>query len=162
MRRRRAARITLAAVAEAPTVTIVFLVFNRREELRASLREMLERSEYPSERVEVIVVDNASEDGSGEMVRREFPQVRLIERDENIGVSAWNDGFAQARGEFVLALDDDCYLPGDGLGRAVEAAERHGADLPIAAAIAQRFAQATEAGHGEEDMAATYRLSKPS
>jgi 3-hydroxyisobutyrate dehydrogenase len=43
-----------------------------------------------------------------------------------------------------------------------QAAERHGADLPIAAAIAARFAQATEAGHGEEDMAATYRLSKPS
>ena len=42
-----------------------------------------------------------------------------------------------------------------------EAAERHGADLPIARAIAERFAQATEAGHGEEDMAATYRLSKP-
>jgi 3-hydroxyisobutyrate dehydrogenase len=43
-----------------------------------------------------------------------------------------------------------------------EAAERHEADLPIAAAIAERFTQATEAGHGEEDMAATYRLSKPS
>ena len=42
-----------------------------------------------------------------------------------------------------------------------EAAERHGADLPIAAAIAERFTQATEAGHGDEDMAATYRLSKP-
>jgi 3-hydroxyisobutyrate dehydrogenase len=44
----------------------------------------------------------------------------------------------------------------------VEAAERHDADLPVAAAIAQRFAQAAEAGHGGEDMAATYRLSKPS
>jgi 3-hydroxyisobutyrate dehydrogenase len=43
-----------------------------------------------------------------------------------------------------------------------EAAERHGADLPVARAIAERFTQATEAGHGEEDMAATYRLSKPS
>jgi len=43
-----------------------------------------------------------------------------------------------------------------------EAAERHGADLPLARTIAERFAQATEAGHGEEDMAATYRLSKPS
>jgi 3-hydroxyisobutyrate dehydrogenase len=42
-----------------------------------------------------------------------------------------------------------------------EAAGRHGADLPIAAAIAERFTQATEAGHGDEDMAATYRLSKP-
>jgi 3-hydroxyisobutyrate dehydrogenase len=43
-----------------------------------------------------------------------------------------------------------------------QAAERHGADLPVAAAIADRFTRATEAGHGDEDMAATYRLSKPS
>ena len=41
-----------------------------------------------------------------------------------------------------------------------EAAERHGADLPMLRAIAERFAQATEAGHGDEDMAATYRLSR--
>ena len=40
------------------------------------------------------------------------------------------------------------------------AADRHGADLPLAAAIAERFAQATEAGHGDEGMAATYRLSR--
>jgi 3-hydroxyisobutyrate dehydrogenase len=43
-----------------------------------------------------------------------------------------------------------------------EAAERHGADLPVARAVAERFTQATDAGHGDEDMAATYRLSKPS
>jgi 3-hydroxyisobutyrate dehydrogenase len=43
-----------------------------------------------------------------------------------------------------------------------EAAERHGADLPLARAVAERFTQATDAGHGDEDMAATYRLSKPS
>src|SRR6266536_2439228 len=42
-----------------------------------------------------------------------------------------------------------------------EAAERHGADLPAAHAIAERFTQAADAGLGDEDMAATYRLSKP-
>jgi 3-hydroxyisobutyrate dehydrogenase len=42
-----------------------------------------------------------------------------------------------------------------------EAAQRHGADLPAARAIAERMTEATEAGHGEEDMAATYRLSRP-
>lgn len=112
-----------------PSVTIVFLVFNRREELRRSLREMLERSDYPADRVDVIVVDNASTDGSAAMVRDEFPAVRLVERAENIGVSAWNDGFALAQGDLVLALDDDCYLPADGLRRAVEAAREHAADL---------------------------------
>jgi 3-hydroxyisobutyrate dehydrogenase len=43
-----------------------------------------------------------------------------------------------------------------------EAADRHGADLPVAEAVAERFTKATDAGHGEDDMAATYRLSRPS
>jgi len=112
-----------------PSVTIVFLVFNRREELRTSLRQMLHESDYPADKVDVVVVDNASEDGSAEMVRDEFPQVRLIRREENVGVSGWNDGFAVARGDWVLALDDDCYLPRNGLRRAIAAARERSADL---------------------------------
>ena len=112
-----------------PTVTLVFLVYNRREELRTSLREMLSGSDYPRDRIDAIVVDNASEDGSADMVREEFPDVRVIRREVNCGVSAWNDGFAVAEGEWVLVLDDDCYLPGDGLRRAVRAAQEHDADL---------------------------------
>ena len=113
----------------APTVTLVFLVFNRREELRESLQRMLRESDYPADRVDAIVVDNGSTDGSGRMVRDEFPAVRLIELEENVGVSGWNAGFAVAQGEFVLVLDDDCYLPPDGLRRAVAAAEEHSADF---------------------------------
>ena len=60
------------------------------------------------------------------MVREEFPQVRLITRESNIGAPAWNDGFAIARGDHVLILDDDCYLPPDGLRQAFAAA---GVDL---------------------------------
>jgi len=112
-----------------PTVTIVFLVFNRREELRTSLHEMLSRIDYPADLVDVVVVDNASTDGSAAMVRETFPDVTLVERSSNAGVSGWNDGFAVARGDYVLALDDDCYIPGDGLRRAVEAAEARDADL---------------------------------
>jgi GT2 family glycosyltransferase len=111
-----------------PSVTIVFLVYNRCEELRTSLREMLFESDYDGE-IDVIVVDNASTDDSSAMVAKEFPQVRLIRRELNCGVSGWNDGFAEARGDWVLALDDDCYLPGDGLTRAVDAANERGADL---------------------------------
>jgi|tagenome__1003787_1003787.scaffolds.fasta_scaffold20988390_2 GT2 family glycosyltransferase len=112
-----------------PTVTIVFLVYNRREELRISLERMLGDSNYPGDRVDVIVVDNASDDGAAEMVRAEFPDVRLIRREVNVGVSGFNDGFAAARGDYVLALDDDCYLPPDGLSRAVALAEDNAADL---------------------------------
>ena len=94
-------------------MTIVFLVYNRCEELRTSLQKMLEESDYDRSLVDVIVVDNASTDGSSEMVRREFPQVRLIRREENCGVAGWNDGFEVATGDLVLVLDDDCYLPPD-------------------------------------------------
>jgi GT2 family glycosyltransferase len=63
------------------------------------------------------------------MVREEFPQVRLLTHENNVGVSGFNLGFAAAEGDWVLALDDDCYLPPDGLRKAVAAAEEHSADL---------------------------------
>lgn len=116
-------------IADWPSVTIVFLVYNRNDELRESLGRMLRESDYHPDRVDVIVVDNGSSDGSADMVRAEFPQVQLIARDRNGGVSAINDGFALARGDYVLALDDDCYLPPDGLRRAVAAAQEYDADL---------------------------------
>jgi GT2 family glycosyltransferase len=112
-----------------PSVTLVFLAYNRREKLAESLRRMTVDSDYDSELVDTIVVDNASTDGTAEMVRERFPGVRLIVRSENVGVSGWNDGFAQARGDWVLALDDDCYLPPDGLRLALAAARDHEADL---------------------------------
>jgi len=113
----------------APTVTIVVLAYNRREDLRHSLKTMLETLDYDRDRLDFIVVDNASVDGTAEMVRSEFPVVRLIVRPVNNGVSGWNDGFAVATGDYVLALDDDCQLPGDRLRRAVTECVREQADL---------------------------------
>ena len=112
-----------------PSVSIVFLVYNRAAELRESLERMTRESDYPAELVDVIVVDNASQDGASDMVRAEFPDVQLITREVNCGISGWNDGFAVARGDYVLALDDDCYLPPDGLRRGIDGAREHGADL---------------------------------
>jgi GT2 family glycosyltransferase len=111
-----------------PSVSIVFLVYNRCDELRESLCRMLS-SDYDPERLEVIVVDNASTDGSSAMVASEFPEVHLIVRSKNVGVSGFNDGFAAARCDYVLALDDDCYMQKDGLRRAITAAEAANADL---------------------------------
>jgi GT2 family glycosyltransferase len=63
------------------------------------------------------------------MLREQFPAVQLIRREENTGVSGWNDGLEAATGEWVLLLDDDCYLPPDGLRRAVAGAQEHDADF---------------------------------
>jgi len=93
-----------------PLVTVNILSFNRRDELRNTLTKVYEQ-DYKN--IEVIVVDNASEDGSPEMVEEEFPDVILIKLDKNIGIAGWNQGFEIAKGEYVLVLDDDAY-PAEG------------------------------------------------
>ncbi len=112
-----------------PTITVVFLAYNRREHLRHSLTKTLRELDYDAEHLNVVVVDNASTDGTSAMLERDFPGVRVVQRASNSGVSGWNDGFAVATGEYVLALDDDCHLPRDGLYQAVAQARRHRADL---------------------------------
>lgn len=117
------------AGSEAPLVTVAILAFNRREELAVNLTKLFTALDHPLDRLEVIVVDNASTDGTAEMVRERFPAVQLIVTAQNEGVVGWNRAFAAGRGDWFLVLDDDCYLDGDGLTRALAAAEEHRADL---------------------------------
>ena len=86
-------------------------------------------SGYPPDRLEVIVVDNASTDGTSAMIRETFPEVKLIETGRNLGAPGWNAGFAVARGDYILILDDDAYLESGGLELAVRAAQRENAGL---------------------------------
>jgi len=60
---------------------------------------------------EIIVVDNASDDGSVEMVRQKFPAVKLIANKENVGfASANNQAIKEARGEYLVLLNPDTVL----------------------------------------------------
>ena len=112
-----------------PLVSIVFLAYNRREQLAHSLERVLGHLDYPGERLEVIVVDNASTDGTAAMVSERFPGVLVIRSPQNIGASAWNAGMTTAAGRWRMILDDDCFIDGDALKRAVSGAEEHRADL---------------------------------
>ncbi|HPQ40185.1 MAG TPA: glycosyltransferase, partial [bacterium] len=64
--------------------------------------------------IEVFVIDNASSDDSTDMVKREFPEVILVENTENLGFAqANNQGIAQSTGRYVLLLNPDTLiLPG--------------------------------------------------
>lgn len=90
-----------------PTATISILNHQRRETLRQVLDRALAQ-DYPA--LEVLVVDNASTDGSDRMVEEEFPGVRLIRLTENIGCAARNAGVAAAKGEIVVTVDNDVLL----------------------------------------------------
>ncbi|SDK21288.1 Glycosyltransferase, GT2 family [Catalinimonas alkaloidigena] len=76
--------------------------------------------------VEVWVVDNNSVDGSVEMVRRRFPEVRLIANQENVGFSrANNQAIRQSTGEYVLLLNPDTVLEEDTLAKCCRFMDEH-------------------------------------
>lgn len=77
-------------------------------------------------RTEVIVVDNASTDGSPQMVRERFPQVQVLENNFNAGFAGANvQALAIARGRYLLMLNPDTLVPPDGLAQLVAFADDH-------------------------------------
>ena len=99
-------------------LSFVILNFNREKELLITLENTRNLMESKKD-YEIIVVDNASSDHSVASVKRLFPEVRLIEREKNIGIAGWNDGFEAAKGKYLIVLDDDSHIE-NGLDGAVE------------------------------------------
>lgn len=107
-----------------PTLSICIVNWNTRALLRACLQSIYRHP--PSEPFEVIVVDNASPDGSAAMVQQEFPQVTLIANTENRGYARGNNQAMQrAQGEFVLLLNPDTEVLPETLDRAVAFLQAH-------------------------------------
>ena len=90
-----------------PKISVVIVSFNTKTLLRECLESL--RKFEPS--AQMIVVDNASRDGSETIVREEFPEVTVIQSGRNAGFAGANDlGIAKAAGEFVILLNSDTRL----------------------------------------------------
>ena len=115
-------------------VSAVIVNWNTRDLLARCVRSLLGT---PGEvALEVIVVDNASPDDSCEMLRREFPEVRLIANARNVGFTrAANQGIAVSRGRYLLVLNADTEAVGDAVGVMVRFMDAH----PEVAALGPRF-----------------------
>lgn len=104
-------------------VSLVIVNWNTRDILRDCLRSVYEQTRDVG--FEVIVVDNASSDGSVEMVRAEFPQIVLISNQENKGFAAANNqGMAIARGRYVLLLNSDTVVLDGAIDKTVAFADQ--------------------------------------
>lgn len=88
-----------------PDVSVIIVNWNGRHHLGPCLRAVLAQRDVCAE---IIVVDNASTDGSTELLRTSFPQVRLLEMAENRGFAGGNNaGVQAARGRLVALLNND-------------------------------------------------------
>jgi len=105
-------------------VSIVIVSFNTRDVTRQCLDHV--RKHAAAVRHEVLVVDNASVDGSADMVAAEFPEARLIRSDENRGFAGGNNPAMKiARGRYILLLNSDAFLAGGALEKTLQYLDDH-------------------------------------
>lgn len=101
-----------------PLVSIIILSYNNQAFIDKCLLCTIGQDYRP---VEVIVVDQGSTDGTSELVRHQFPHVRLIENDRNTGFAdGTNRGICASTGEYLLLLNSDLFLAPTFVGQAVE------------------------------------------
>jgi N-acetylglucosaminyl-diphospho-decaprenol L-rhamnosyltransferase len=106
------------------TLSVIVVGYNRRDLLAGCLDSLLANQGDPS--VEVIVVDNASHDGTPAMVAERYPAVRLIANQENVGYGGGcNVGLAAARGQYLMVLNQDIVVKPGALVALVAFAEAH-------------------------------------
>jgi GT2 family glycosyltransferase len=100
-------------------LSLIIVSFNTRDVLRESLQSVAR--EQGDLRIEIFVVDNNSRDGSVEMVESEFPHVRVMRSDVNLGFGAANNvALAEAKGRYIVLLNSDAFLCPDSLRLSVE------------------------------------------
>jgi GT2 family glycosyltransferase len=104
--------------AQKPTISIVIVVWNAKKYVIECLDSIKENLGQIRAEVEVIIVDNASTDGSAEIVEQRFPEFKLIRNADNLGFSKANNiGIAQASGDYICLVNsdvkfvDDCLSP---------------------------------------------------
>jgi GT2 family glycosyltransferase len=106
---------------DAPLASVVVLGWNGRQYLEDCLSSVLDQ-DFPSDRYEVLYVDNGSKDGSAAFVRERFPRLRVLELDRNYGYAEGNNiGYRETRGDFVVFLNQDTAVNRSWLRSLIEA-----------------------------------------
>ena len=92
-----------------PFVSVIVCTLNRKDFLKKCLNNLLNVN-YPKSRYEIIIIDGGSIDGTIDMLKKEFPQIRYI-IETRPGVSyARNRGLENAKGDIIAFTDDDCIV----------------------------------------------------
>lgn len=113
-----------------PLFSVIIPHWNGKQFLETCLTALRNQTYTP---IEVIIVDNASEDGSQAYIREHFPEMRLIELPENRGFTgACNTGMEAAKGDIIALLNNDTEVDPNWASAIVDAFQRH-ADVGLVA-----------------------------
>lgn len=98
-----------------PKISIIFPNYNGGNEPLECLSS-IEKLNYPSKEIEVIVVDNASTDGSDFQIEKKYPRVKMIKNSQNLGFAkAINQGIKKSSGKLIFVANDDLVFEKDSL-----------------------------------------------
>jgi len=96
---------------DVPDLSIVLVCWNNKSYMDPCLESLYNPGLKCT--FDVIVVDNGSSDGSQEMLREKYPQVKIIQNDRNLGLGkASNQGIENTNGRFILLLNNDTIVNG--------------------------------------------------
>ena len=102
-------------------VSIIIVNYNGKDLLK-SILSSLEKSDYNN--FEIIVVDNKSNDGSQEFIKKNYKIVKLVSNKKNLGYSGINSALKFCNGEFILFLNNDMEIDKNCIGNLVNALKR--------------------------------------
>lgn len=106
-----------------PDLSIVIVSYNVKDLLKKCLASILKNQGDLA--LEIIAVDNASSDRTAEMVKTDFPQVKLIANFNNLGFAAANNqGLKESQGDFILVLNPDTEIINNALKKILEFMKR--------------------------------------
>jgi GT2 family glycosyltransferase len=105
-------------------LSVIIISYNEKDLLRNCLKSIL--SSQTDYKYEVIVTDSGSSDGTADMVRMEFPQIKLLDNKQNLGFSKGNNvAIKQASGRLVLLLNADTTIRPDTLDLSIKYIDNH-------------------------------------
>jgi len=136
-------------------LTIIIVNFNTKNLLKKNLTSIYKYTKNLD--FEIIVVDNASKDGSKEMVKKEFPQVKLIENKENLGFSkANNQAIKISKGKYILLLNSDTEIKDNIFKKMLDFMEKNQNAALISPKILFKNGQLDQVVRGEIDLLSAF------
>ena len=112
---------------ESPLVSIIILNYNAGE-LLLNCVDSLKKSTYTN--LEILIVDNISSDNSQKKCKEKFPDIELIQNDENLGYCEGNNvGIRKAKGKFIIILNPDTIIESNCISELISAYNKFGEGL---------------------------------